>query len=242
MRTIDLNADLGEGGSHDAELMALASSVNIACGGHAGNATTMRTAIELAITHQVAIGAHPGYEDPRNFGRLPLKLPLQEISDLVSRQLETLASITSAIHHVKPHGALYNQAHACPDIAAAVIAGINRVLPRTILYAPPSGAFEQAATAAGHTVSSEGFADRRYGADGSLVPRSHANAVIHAVQEAVSQAREIAEHQRVRTIDGSLVPLPARTLCIHGDGPQAVTLLATLRTALEAAGFTITAH
>lgn len=245
MRTIDLNADVGEGGSRDAVLIALASSANIACGGHAGDESTMRQAIAAALAHGVAIGAHPGYEDRENFGRLALDLPLAEVADLVSRQVERLAKLAAAagagVHHVKPHGALYNQADQNPALAAAVAEGVNRVLPGCRFFVPSGGALAEAGRSAGLPIRLEGFADRRYLPNGNLVPRGEPGAVIETPAEAVSQALEIASRQRVRTIAGSLIPLPADTLCIHGDGPHAVDLLKAVRSALEAAGFQILA-
>lgn len=240
MRIIDLNVDLGEGGAHDAELIALASSANIACGGHAGDETTMRAAVSACQKHGVAIGAHPGYEDRGNFGRVAMNLSAAEVADLVSRQVERLAAFAE-IHHVKPHGALYNQADRDPALAQAVIHGIQRVLPATILYAPPAGALATAADFAGFTVHSEGFADRRYLENASLVPRGETGAVIDDLAAAVDQALEIALSQRVKTLGGNWIPLPARTLCVHGDGAEAVRLLGEIRRALESAGFTIRA-
>src|SRR6478736_2811829 len=172
MRAIDLNADLGEGGSEDAALLGLVTSANIACGGHAGNEETMRRSIELALASGVAIGAHPGYEDREHFGRIAMVLPLEEITALVRRQVEKLAGLAAAsgakLHHVKPHGALYNQAGRDPLLAAAVVEGITRVSPELILYAQPGSALAEAGRTAGMAVCPEGFADRRYRDDGSL--------------------------------------------------------------------------
>jgi UPF0271 protein len=241
MRTIDLNADLGEGGSQDAALMALASSVNIACGGHAGDEETMEEAVELALEAGVAIGAHPGYEDREHFGRRPMNLDPGELADLVSRQVGRLAEIAAGIHHVKPHGALYNQADRDPALAAAVAEGVKRIVPGCGFYVPPGGALAAAGEAAGLTVWPEGFVDRRYLENGALVPRGDPGAVIGDLDEAIAQAMQIACEQRVMTIAGIRIPLPARTLCVHGDSPRAVGLLEAARRALEAGGFTIRA-
>jgi UPF0271 protein len=243
MRSIDLNADLGEGGSHDPELIALASSANIACGGHAGDETTMRRAIEACLANSVAIGAHPGYEDPAHFGRRALDLAAAAVEDMVSRQVERLAKLAALadaeIHHVKPHGALYNQADRNPELATAIATGVERVLPGCGFYVPPSGALAAAGRAAGLVVKAEGFTDRRYRDNGSLVPRGEEGAVIGDIESAVEQALEIARGHRVLTISNILIPLPAETLCVHGDGPEAVELLRAVRRALEDAGFTI---
>ena len=245
MRHIDLNADLGEGGSQDAALIALASSANIACGGHAGDETTMLHAIEAALAAGVAIGAHPGYEDPEHFGRRPLDLGPAAVADLVSRQIERLAALAARagaeIHHVKPHGALYTQADGRPDLAAAVCAGVKKILPACGFYAPPGGALAAAGKAAGLSVRAEGFADRRYQENGILVPRGEPGAVIEDLESAVAQAIEIACKQQVRTVADTLFHLPAGTLCVHGDGIHALSLLRAVRLALESAGFTISA-
>lgn len=245
MRTIDLNADLGEGGLQDATLIRLASSANIACGGHAGDERTMRAAITAALASGASIGAHPGYEDRENFGRCPMELTPVAVADLVSRQIERLARIAeecgAEIQHVKPHGALHNQADRTPAVAAAVIEGVKRVLPGCTFFAPPGGALFAAGEAAGLTIRAEGFVDRRYHQEGHLVPRSELGSMIEDAHEAVSQALLIAAEQRVKTVAGTWFPLPARTLCVHGDSPQAVELLTAVRRALEAAHFTIRA-
>ncbi|MEX1115670.1 MAG: 5-oxoprolinase subunit PxpA [Akkermansiaceae bacterium] len=231
MRRIDLNADLGEGGTEDEALLALVSSCNIACGGHAGSDDIMRRTLAHAVASGVAIGAHPGYEDRENFGRRELELPPQAITDLVARQVEKLAShareIGTYLHHVKPHGALYNQANREASLAAAVIAGVLEISPGLLLYAPPDGALAAAARTAGMTVRSEGFADRRYQQDGSLQPRSQPGAVIENPDEAVAQALDLATSGRFET------------LCVHGDGAHAATLLQAIRSALENAGVRI---
>ena len=246
MRTIDLNVDLGEGGKHDGELIALASSANIACGGHAGDESTMRNAIASCLAEGVAIGAHPGYEDPEHFGRRALELGPAVIVELVSRQVARLAEIaareSAIIHHVKPHGALYNQADRDPEIALAVVEGVKRVLPECGFYVPPGGALATAGRAAGLRVIAEGFVDRRYQDDGALVPRGQAGAVIEDIKTAVAQALRIACDGRVTTMNGAIIPLAAGTLCVHGDGGHAVQLLRAVRGVLEEAGFVIVAE
>lgn len=219
---IDLNADLGEGGSEDEALLALVTSCNIACGGHAGSDEIMRRTVELAQAAGVAIGAHPGYEDRENFGRRELNLPLQAVEDLVVRQVEKLAQITAGtLHHVKPHGALYNQANRDPSLAAAVIEGTRKILPHAIIYALPQSALKEAAQAAGMEVMAEGFADRRYRQDGSLVPRKEAGAVISDIPLAVAQALVLVRSGAIQT------------LCIHGDGQDAVAMLRAIREHLK---------
>lgn len=231
MRFIDLNADLGEGGSEDAALLTLVSSANIACGGHAGDETTMRRAIELAMASGVAIGAHPSYEDRDHFGRRALVLPLDVVTDCVRRQVERIAAIAADmgahLHHVKAHGSLYNQADRDQPLADAVVRGITAISSGLMLYAPPAGALAAAARAAGLALCAEGFADRRYLENGALMPRAEPGAVISNVEEAVAQAIEIVANGVVET------------LCVHGDGPSAVAILRALRGRLEDRGYPI---
>lgn len=223
MKRIDLNADLGEGGADDAALLELVDSANIACGGHAGSEVIMRRTLALAMAAGVAAGAHPGYEDRENFGRREMQLPPEIAEDLVARQVGKFALLAGgAVHHVKPHGALYNQANRDAALAAAVVKGIQKVAPDALLYALPDSALAAAGRAAGMRVRAEGFADRRYRADGSLVPRGEPAAVISDVAEAVAQALELARSGRIET------------LCVHGDGPQALAMLRALRAAFPA--------
>ena len=243
--SIDLNADLGEGSPDDAVMMGLASSVNIACGGHAGDEASIRHAITLALEAGCAIGAHPGYEDPTHFGRRPLDLPQAELTDQLQRQLRRFITIATAsgtgIHHVKPHGALYLQACSDVRLAAIVCETIARLLPGTMVYAPAASSLAPAATQAGLTLVAEAFADRRYLDDGSLAPRSHPDAVITNADEAVAQALQIVTLHHATTLGGSITPLPARTLCVHGDGHGAAVLMKRLRGELTGDGWAIAA-
>ncbi|MEX1048127.1 MAG: 5-oxoprolinase subunit PxpA [Akkermansiaceae bacterium] len=223
MNSIDLNADLGEGGADDAALLELVDSANIACGGHAGSEEIMRRTVALAMAAGVAAGAHPGYEDRANFGRREMVMAPEAVTELVMRQVGKFAAITGGVvHHVKPHGALYHQAHREASLAAAVVKGIQKVAPDALLYALPDSLLAAAGRAAGMTVRAEGFADRRYRADGSLVPRGEPAAVISEVPEAVAQALELARSGRIAT------------LCVHGDGPQALAMLRAIRAAFSA--------
>jgi len=240
MRRIDLNADLGEGGSQDAALIALASSANIACGGHAGDESTMRAAIDACHAAGVAIGAHPGYEDRAHFGRRPLQLAPAAVTAMVARQVGRLAQMTP-LQHVKPHGALYTQADRDPTLAAAVAEGVAGVAPACLFYVPPGGELAAAGAGAGLHVRAEGFADRRYAVNGSLVPRGEAGAVIADAGTAVAQALQIACEGRVRTVAGNWCALPAETLCVHGDGAHVLEILRAVRQALMDAGFEIRA-
>lgn len=225
---IDLNADLGEGGAEDAALLGLVTSCNIACGGHAGSDELMQRTLELARASGVAVGAHPGYEDQENFGRREMDLPLERVTDLVARQVERLTGFARApLHHVKPHGALYHQANRDPLFAAAVVEGVRKISPEAMLYAMPNSQLAAAAKVAGLTVRLEGFADRRYDQDRSLIPRSEADAVILTTNEAVAQAMELMR--------GGVI----ETICVHGDGAHAVEILRAIRMAVKSAGLTM---
>lgn len=241
MQTIDLNADLGEGGEHDAALMALASSVNIACGGHAGDEESIRHAVELATHAQVAIGAHPGYEDPDHFGRKTMMLSGDAIRSLILRQIERMLRIHPRLHHIKPHGALYNQANENKAMAEALVGALAEIQPHTILYCPPHGELINAATSIHLATCGEGFIDRRYLDNGNLCPRSDERALIDDANEAVSQAIRIATQQSVISLNGAVLPMNAKTLCVHGDSPGAMELLRRTRLFLEEAGIAILA-
>lgn len=240
---MDLNADIGECGQQDEALIALVSSANIACGGHAGDESSMRAAIDACLAAGVAIGAHPGYEDPAYFGRRELDLTPEAVVDLVARQISRMAEMTAraggSVHHVKPHGALYQQADRDPALAAAVAEGVARILPGCGFYVPPAGQLARAGVNAGLKVRTEGFIDRRYAENGQLVSRGLPDAVIDDVDTAVSQALEIALNHRVRTVAGGCLAMPAETLCVHGDSAHAVEILSAVRQALTAAGFAI---
>lgn len=242
MRSIDLNADLGEGGNRDAEMITRVSSANIACGGHAGNEATMRSAVAACIRAGVAIGAHPGYEDPGHFGRRELALPANTVVEMIARQIHRLAAVAgTGIRHVKLHGALYHQADRDATLAAAVTRCVANLLPGCGFFTPPGGALAKAGNEAGLRVVTEGFADRRYAPGGRLVPRSEPASVIADIEDAVAQAIEIACRGRVRIAHGSFEPLPAETICVHGDGTHALEILDAARQALLRAGFAVLA-
>ncbi len=226
MRRIDLNADLGEGGKEDAVLLSLVTSANIACGGHAGDDETMHRTVELAMKQGVKIGAHPGYEDRENFGRLAMVMPLEKITELVERQIGKLANIAAShgikLHHAKLHGALYNQSSRDASIAAAAVQGVVNVSPEIIFYALPNSILAKAGVAAALTVWGEGFADRRYRDDGTLMPRTEPGALITDIDTAVRQSIHLAADPAIQT------------LCVHGDGEKAVQILKAVRNAWDA--------
>jgi 5-oxoprolinase (ATP-hydrolysing) subunit A len=250
MKSIDLNCDMGEmpeaiaDGTQEA-LMRYISSANVACGGHAGDAKTMRATIEQALRHGVSIGAHPGYEDPANFGRKEMQLAPEEIARSVHRQilaLETIARQCGAkIDHVKAHGALYNQASRDRKIASAIAEGVRRWKTGVILVGLAGSLMIEEFRVAGFAVAAEGFADRRYEKDGSLRSRKFADALLHNPEEAADQALRIVEQGKVNAADGSAVSLVAQTICIHGDTPGALQIATRVHRRLDGVGITIKA-
>lgn len=234
--SIDLNCDLGEGGPHDAAVMPLVTSANIACGGHAGNAATMAAAVGLARRHGVAIGAHPGHADPDHFGRRELPLEPAAAADLVVLQVERLADVAGEPpRHVKLHGALYHQVARDAALAAAVCDAIAGRWPTAIIVAPAGSRLVATGRDRGLVVAEEAFIDRAYRGDGSLLPRSATGAEIDDPDLAATRAVEIATAGRVQSVDGGWIPLRADTLCIHGDGRDPVALAAAVRAALARA-------
>jgi len=238
--TIDLNCDLGEGGPHDAEVMPLVSSANIACGGHAGDEATMAATVALARRHGVAIGAHPGHADREHFGRRELEVTPAAAAGLVVEQVARLGAVAGEPpRHVKLHGGLYHQAARDELLAAAVSEAIAARWPRMVLFAPAASPLVAVARARGLQVAEEAFIDRAYMADGSLVPRSQPGALIADAAAAAARGVRLAWEGVVEASDGALLPLAADTLCIHGDGPDPVSLAAAVREALAAARITV---
>ena len=244
-RSIDLNADVGEGCGDDAALLPLVTSCNIACGAHAGDAATMRRTIELALRHGVRIGAHPGYADRANFGRVVVPLEPSAITALVAAQIADLASIASAcgatLQHVKPHGALYNLAASDPAVAQAVAQAVASLDPRLILVGLAESALPAAGVALGLSVAHEAFVDRAYQADGTLRPRSLPGAVHRDPAQAIGQALALATDEPFAAYTGQPLRRRADTLCIHGDTPQAMVFAQALRTTLHSAGIALAA-
>lgn len=240
MWRVDLNCDLGEGAGHDAELMPLITSANIACGAHAGDEATMRATVALAQKHGVAVGAHPGFIDRANFGRRELALGPDEVHELVLDQIRKLQAL-APVRHVKPHGALYNMAARDPGLARALVDAVYEADPRLILFGLAGSHVIAAAEACGLPVASEVFADRTYQRDGSLTPRKQAHALITDAPTAVAQVLRMVRENTVRATDGTDVLIRADTVCLHGDGAQPVEFARLLRRELTAAGVEIKA-
>ena len=243
MHQVDLNCDVGEGAGHDAELMPYITSANIACGGHAGDAATMRATVELALRNDVAIGAHPGLDDRQYFGRRESPLTPSDAGALVRRQIRLLDQIARAvggrIAHVKPHGALYHMATRDPALAQAVAAAVLESDPQLIVVCLAGGELAAAARARGLRVASEAFADRTYRPDGSLTPRSQADALIADEAAAARQVLRLIREGCVCATDGTRVAMAADTICIHGDGPHALEVVRRLRDELAAVGIAV---
>lgn len=244
MPSIDLNSDLGEGAGTDDALMPHVTSANVACGAHAGDAATMRRTVELAMRHGVAIGAHPGYRDPANFGRVALDLPRDELLAELGSQLEDLREVAHAagarLAHVKAHGALYNGGERDDAIAEAIAEAVRSFDEDLVLFAPSRSAMHRAAEKLGLRVAREAFADRAYEPDGTLRSRRLRGAVHTDPAVAAAQAVAIARDGTVST-GGVVLRLEADTICVHGDTPNAPAIALAVRAALEEAGITVAA-
>lgn len=248
MKSIDLNCDMGEipeaiGDGTQESLMPFLTSVNVACGGHAGDDETMRRTIEQALRWKLAIGAHPGYADREHFGRREQQLSWEAVAESVYEQVRALGRVAekcgARMVHVKPHGALYNQAARDAALAEAIAAGVARSDRGLILVGLAGSATLETYRKAGFAVAAEAFADRRYEANGSLRSRQHADSLIRDPEEAGRQALSIAEAGEVIAHDGSRVAVSAQTICIHGDTPGAAEIVAAVARTLRQAGVAI---
>ncbi len=249
---IDLNADMGEmptlvADGTEAAIMDCLTSVNVACGAHAGDPATMQATVRAARARGLSIGAHPGYPDAENFGRRPLRLPLATVAASVAEQVARLDALVKreggTLSHVKPHGALYNQAAADEALAEAIARGVSDALGARaagmLLVGLAGSAGLDAWERLGFRVAPEGFVDRRYEADGSLRSRSLPGALITDPEDAATQALALARDRRVVTHDGAPVGVVATTLCLHGDTPGAARCAAVVAGHLRAAGIVL---
>ncbi|HEU4685965.1 MAG TPA: 5-oxoprolinase subunit PxpA [Nitrospira sp.] len=240
---LDLNSDMGEretleGMTLDGELMPFVTSVNIACGGHAGSRELMRRTAALAARHGVAIGAHPGLPDRAAFGRAETHLSSSQIETLVSEQLAALGAVLSeaqlTFRHVKPHGSLYNMAARDSSVAQAVITAVKRKDAALVLYALAGSVLARLGRQHGLAVVEEAFVDRAYRSDGSLLPRTEANALLEGEEEVRSRLHQLLAGC-VTTVEGAHIPIRAGTLCLHSDTPRAVSLARMIRRELDEA-------
>ena len=244
---MDLNADLAERGDPtgweaDSRLLEVVTTANVACGGHAGDAETMRRACARAAELGVRVGAHPGYADPGGFGRVELDLPVDEVVAQVGSQLAALEAVAAAegadVTHVKPHGALYHRAAADRELAGALAGLVASTDPSLVVLTQPGSLLAAEARALGLAAASEGFADRAYDRSGRLVPRGEPGSVLDP-GAAIAQALLLAREGRVVSADGEPVPVSAESICVHGDTPDAVELARAVRDALEGEGLAV---
>jgi 5-oxoprolinase (ATP-hydrolysing) subunit A len=242
---IDLNADVGEGVGDDQSVLPFVSSVNVACGFHAGNPGLMRSTVQLAHRHRVAVGAHPGFQDLEGFGRREMRVSTVELENLVAYQIGAMAGVAAAegvrLSHVKPHGALYNMAARDAAMADAIARAVRAVDSSLVLFGLSGSELIAAGERAGLRVASEVFADRGYRPDGSLAPRDMAAALVTDVAEVARRAVRMAGGHDVTALDGTSVSVKADTICIHGDTPGAGSLARAVREALLAAGVAVRA-
>ncbi len=222
----DINCDMAEGVGNEKELMPFISSANIACGYHAGSEELMKETIDLCLKYKVAIGAHPSFPDRENFGRTNMNLPLDEVSKIVTDQIHLLKKIADTqgakLHHVKPHGALYNMAANDSAMANCIAQAIQNYDANLILYGLSQSVMISEAQKINLRIANEVFADRTYQLDGSLTARTQPDALITNEQDAISQAMRFIKENKVKTANGIDIELKADTICLHGDGKHAV--------------------
>ena len=228
-RYIDINCDVGEGIGNEAGILPLVSSCNIACGGHAGNITSMTTTAKLAKKHDVHIGAHPSYPDRVNFGRISMEIDSHELSESIEQQIKAFKRILDKehliMHHIKPHGALYNDLIRDHDLSDLFLNAIGNYKDAVFLYAPFGSIIAQKAIERGFKVKFEAFADRTYNSDLGLVSRRLPNALLKEPQAVMDQLLTMILEGKVKTVDGGEAPLQADTFCLHGDTPNALQIL-----------------
>ena len=243
MTNIDLNCDMGEGIGNEEFLMPYISSANIASGYHAGDEAEMKRVVALCIKNNVAIGAHPSFPDKKNFGRTEMNLSNEEVYKLVKKQIEILNTIAVAagakLHHVKPHGALYNMAAKDAALAYAIATAVKDTDTRLIFYGLSGSAMIGEANKIGLRTACEVFADRTYQPDGSLTARSQANALITDAEMAIQQVLMMINEKKVTATNGVIISIQPDTLCIHGDGKHAIEFAKELNNSLQKAGIII---
>lgn len=242
INVFDINCDMGEGyGSYsfgnDAQLLPYLNSVNIACGFHAGDPTTIRRTISESLRYPVLIGAHPGYPDLTGFGRRPMVIPFSELVDIILYQISALFGLVHTeggkLHHVKPHGALYTMASVEQSIAAAIIEAIRLFNPTLVLYAQANSVLYCEANKSGLRVCAEGFIDRAYSSPTTLQPRTEEGSVYTSQDKVLQQVQELLYQRQITCADGTVYPLEVQTICIHGDNPKAVEFARAVKTFLE---------
>src|SRR5215207_9027553 len=234
---IDLNCDMGEGIGNEAGIMPFISSANIACGFHAGNGETISHTMDLAVQYGVHVGAHPSFRDRENFGRKEMHLPAEKLYAVIIEQLIKMDLIAKekgiALHHVKPHGALYNMAARNRQMARVMVQAVSDFTGGIILYGLSGSVLIEEAKIMGLPTLSEVFADRTYQDDGSLLPRTQSGAVITDENEMLAQVLQMINQSSVTSFSGKVIPIVAETICIHGDGPHATAFARKIHEALR---------
>ncbi|ALJ04304.1 lactam utilization protein LamB [Pseudalgibacter alginicilyticus] len=242
-KRIDINVDMGEGIGNDAELMPYISACNIACGGHAGNLETMRQVVSLAKHYEVKVGAHPSFPDKINFGRVKMNMSSVALFDSLKQQIGSLYKVLQdqqiELHHIKPHGALYNLAALDERIAKIIIDVVISLECSVKLFVPYKSIVEDLAIKNNISIAYEAFADRNYNDDLSLVSRSKKDAVIHNSDMVFNHVFRMIEAEKVKTISGKEKPIKAETFCLHGDNSNVVDIIKNLRMQLERKGIQI---
>lgn len=243
-RSINLNSDLGESFGawpmgNDAAMLSIVKSANVACGFHAGDPTVMTETVKLAREKGVSIGAHPSFPDLQGFGRRQMKLSAAELEALIAYQTGALMGVAAAqghkVTHVKPHGALSNMASVDASMADAIARAIKAVDPKLIFLATAGSEMAKAGRKHGLVTAQEIFADRTYGDDGNLTPRSQPHAMIHDAQQAVAHVRRMVEEQAIFSLSGKKIPTSVDSICVHGDEESAVAVARAVRDGLEQA-------
>lgn len=247
MTKIDMNSDLGESFGRyslgrDSEIIPLVSSVNIACGFHAGDPDVMAKTVALAEKAGIGVGAHPGFPDLQGFGRRKMAMKPAEVKNMVTYQVGALQAFTSnkKLQHVKPHGALYNMAATDHELAVAICEGIKQVDPDLPIYGLANSELIKAAKEVGIPYAQEAFGDRNYNADGTLVSRSLPNAVIKEPKEVAQRVLAMIQNEEIVALDGTKIPLKPDSICVHGDNQAALDIVSELRSTLTNAGIEIT--
>jgi len=235
--TIDINADVGEGINNESQLMPYITSCNIACGGHAGDVETMRTVVLLAKQHRVKIGAHPSFPDIENFGRRRVDMSFAALYASIKGQIQTLERVLreehTVLHHIKPHGALYNLAAIDINTAQVIVEVMKSIALPLKLYVPYGSVIAELAIQEHIPIVYEAFADRNYNNNLTLVSRTEKNALIIDPEALTAHVLNMVIHQKVKTISGAEVAIKAETFCVHGDNPEAINLIAKLTEKLE---------
>ena len=226
---IDINCDVGEGVGNETELFPHISSCNIACGGHAGDPESIRSIIRLSKSYHLKIGAHPSYPDRDNFGRISVEISRDQLIDTIRQQLAVIIDILQEeggeLHHIKAHGALYNDIAKDAELAAIFLEAIHSFKEEAVLYVPYNSVIERLAQLKGFNIALEAFGDRNYNTDLSLVSRRKSNALIETPKAVLKHILSIVRDKKVKTITGKHIPIKADTVCIHGDTPTAVQIL-----------------